>query len=48
VWSWDVTKLLGPKVWRYFYLYALLGIFSRYVVGRMVANREDSALAGRG
>jgi len=46
-WSWDVTKLLGPKKWSYFYLYVLLDIFSRYVVGWMVADRENSALAGR-
>ena len=46
-WSWDVTKLLGPKKWTYFYLYVLLDIFSRYVVGWMVADRENSALAGR-
>jgi putative transposase len=44
-WSWDVTKLLGPKKWTYFYLYVLLDIFSRYVVGWMVADRENSALA---
>jgi putative transposase len=45
--SWDVTKLLGPKKWTYFYLYVLLDIFSRYVVGWMVADRENFALAGR-
>lgn len=47
VWSWDVTKLLGPKKWTYFYLYVLLDVFSRYVVGWMLADRENSALAGR-
>ncbi len=47
VWSWDITKLLGPKKWTYYYLYVLLDIFSRYVVGWMVADRENSALAGR-
>ncbi len=46
-WSWDITKLLGPKKWTYFYLYVLLDIFSRYIVGWMVADRENSALAGR-
>ena len=46
-WSWDITKLLGPKKWTYFYLYVLLDIFSRYVVGWMVADRENSSLAGR-
>ena len=47
VWSWDITRLLGPEKWTYFYLYVILDIFSRYVVGWMVANRENSALAGR-
>ena len=46
-WSWDITRLLGPKRWTYFYLYVLLDIFSRYVVGWMVAERESSALAAR-
>ena len=44
-WSWDITRLLGPKPWTYFYLYVLLDIFSRYTVGWMVAERESSALA---
>lgn len=45
VWSWDITKLLGPVKWTYFYLYVLLDIFSRYVVGWMVAHRESASLA---
>jgi putative transposase len=45
VWSWDITKLLGPVKWAYFYLYVILDIFSRYVVGWMVASRETAALA---
>jgi putative transposase len=45
VWSWDITKLLGPAKWTYFYLYVLLDIYSRYVVGWMVAHRESAALA---
>ena len=44
-WSWDITRLLGPKRWTYFYLYVLLDIFSRYVVGWMVAERENATLA---
>ena len=32
-WSWDITKLLGPTKWTYFYLYVVLDIFSRYAVG---------------
>lgn len=47
VWSWDITKLKGPVKWTYFYLYVILDIFSRYVVGWMVAHREQKALAKR-
>jgi putative transposase len=47
VWSWDITKLLGPVKWSYFYLYVILDIFSRYVVGWMVALAESAALAER-
>lgn len=47
VWSWDITRLLGPKKWSYFYLYVILDIFSRYAVGWMVADRENAALGGR-
>ncbi len=47
VWSWDITKLLGPAKWTYFYLYVILDIFSRYVVGWMLAERESSSLAKR-
>jgi putative transposase len=45
VWSWDITKLKGPVTWSYFYLYVILDIFSRYVVGWMIADRESLALA---
>lgn len=47
VWSWDITKLLGPAKWTYFYLYVILDIFSRYVVGWMLASRESEHLAER-
>ena len=47
VWSWDITKLLGPSKWTYFYLYVILDIFSRYVVGWMVVHRESAVLAQR-
>ena len=47
VWSWDITKLRGPVKWTYFYLYVILDIFSRYVVGWMVAHRESAELAKR-
>ena len=45
VWSWDITKLLGPATWTYFYLYVIMDIFSRYVVGWMVAPAELAVLA---
>jgi putative transposase len=45
VWSWDITKLLGPRKWVNFHLYVILDIFSRYVVGWMVAERESATLA---
>jgi putative transposase len=47
VWSWDITKLLGPVKWSYFYLFVILDIFSRYVVGWMIAHRESATLAER-
>lgn len=45
VWSWDITKLLGPAKWTYYYLYVILDVFSRYVVGWMVADGESAVLA---
>jgi putative transposase len=45
VWSWDITKLLGPVKWTYFYLYTILDIFSRYVVGWTLANAENAETA---
>ena len=45
LWSWDITKLKGPVKWSYFYLYVILDVFSRYVVGWMVASRESATLA---
>jgi putative transposase len=45
VWTWDITKLKGPKKWTYFYLYTILDVYSRYVVGWMVSYRESSDLA---
>jgi putative transposase len=47
LWSWDITKLLGPEKWTYFYLYVILDVFSRYVVGWMVADGESAVLAKR-
>lgn len=45
VWSWDITKLRGPAVWTYYYLYVILDVYSRYVVGWLIAERESEALA---
>jgi len=45
LWSWDITKLLGPTKWTYFYLYVVLDVFSRYVVGWLVADGESAELA---
>jgi putative transposase len=45
LWSWDITKLKGPVKWTYYYLYVILDVFSRYVVGWMVSERETAELA---
>jgi putative transposase len=45
VWSWDITKLRGPAKWTHFSLYTVIDIFSRYVVGWMIAERESAELA---
>lgn len=47
VWSWDITKLKGPRKWQYFCLYVILDIFSRRVVGWLLAERESATLADR-
>jgi putative transposase len=47
VWSWDITKLMGPEKWKYFYLYVLIDIFSRYVVGWLLAEQENATHAKR-
>ena len=47
VWSWDITKLKGPVAYLYFSLYVILDLFSRYVVGWMVAAHESARLAER-
>lgn len=45
LWSWDITKLKGPATWQLFYLYVVLDVFSRYVVGWLIAEAESSELA---
>jgi putative transposase len=47
VWSWDITKLLGPVKWTYFHLYVIIDIFSRYVPGWLLARGESAELAER-
>jgi putative transposase len=45
LWSWDITKLRGPVKWNYYYLYVILDVFSRYVVGWLIAEQEQERLA---
>ncbi len=45
IYAWDITKLHGPQKWTYYYLYAVIDIYSRFIVGWMVADRESSELA---
>jgi len=45
LWSWDITKLRGPRKWIYYYLYVILDVYSRYVTGWMIAERESAQLA---
>jgi putative transposase len=47
VWSWDITKLKGPVKWTYYYLYVMLDLFSRYVVGWLLAMNESASLAAQ-
>lgn len=44
LWSWDITKLKGLKKWTYLYLYKIMDVYSRTVVGRMVSHRESKTL----
>ena len=44
VWSWDITKLMGPAKWTYFYLYVIIDIFSRRIVAWCVADAESATL----
>lgn len=47
LWSWDITKLKGPRKWHYFHLYVIMDVYSRFIVGWMVAHRETAVLAER-
>jgi len=45
LWSWDITKLLGPAKWTYYYMYVILDVFSRYVIGWLISEQESAQLA---
>ena len=45
LWSWDITKLKGPTKWTYYYLYVILDVYSRYVVGWLIADKQSAELA---
>ncbi len=45
IWTWDITKLLGPEKWTYFHLYVIIDIYSRYIPGWLLAKRETAELA---
>jgi putative transposase len=45
LWTWDITKLLGPTKWTYYYAYVILDVFSRYAVGWTVQYRETGEIA---
>lgn len=45
LWSWDITKLKAAEKWTYYYLYVIMDVYSRYVVGWMVAHMESTDLA---
>lgn len=45
IWSWDITKLKGPEKWQYFLLYTIMDIYSRYIVGWLIAERERDDIA---
>jgi putative transposase len=47
VWVWDITLLLSTVKYQCFYLYLVLDLFSRFVVGWLIAERENAALAER-
>lgn len=46
LWSWDITRIKGPKPWIFYHLYVMLDVFSRYVVGWMLSETESGEEAG--
>jgi len=47
LWSWDITKLLGPTKGTCYHLYVIIDVFSRYIPGWLLADRESTNLAKR-
>jgi putative transposase len=47
LWSWDITKFHGPEKWRYYYIYSIIDVYSRFTPGWMVAEKESAKLAGQ-
>jgi len=45
LWSWDITKLLGPTKGTYYHLYVIIDVFSRYDPGWLLADCESATLA---
>lgn len=45
VWTWDITRLKGPFQGKWYFLYLMLDLYSRYIVGWMVAEHENARLA---
>ena len=45
LWSWDITKLKGLAKWHHYYLYVILDVYSRFVVGWLLAEAESAELA---
>jgi putative transposase len=45
VWSWDITRLPTPEAGVFLFLYLILDLYSRYVVGWMVSTKENGGLA---
>ena len=45
LWSWDITRVKGPGPFHYYHLYVIIDVFSRFVPGFMVAERESAELA---
>ena len=47
LWSWDITRLMGPSKGGYSHLYVIIDFYSRFITGWMIADRESTDLATR-